>query len=299
MKYKGKETINTLLNIDSIFGEHEGRVLPIVIIMCLIALPLLIWLFLLQGTPIKLLWVVLFDIPWSVYWILEIKFDGKGKRKFYMEQKSDKGVSADEIIHIKDINENGLIMYDNGFVGFIISGYIKTYLNDDKLSVEIENFMNELDMWDWDMYLHNTTDELLCENDLPKLKRYKDRQVIKERISMLTYQDEYTRTHTGLYRISFLVTTQSYNWKKLESHLFELITSEVALCFNEVKVLNYEEVSELCGRDIYAFINIRKMLMSKYDNDDYHKSKVLWYDDNITEDLKKKVDRSNLEERRM
>ena len=73
--------MNTLLNIDSVFGEYEGRVLPVIITIALAGVPLLAWLFLLQGTPIKFIWVVIFDVFWSARWALIIL--GKEKRKCY------------------------------------------------------------------------------------------------------------------------------------------------------------------------------------------------------------------------
>lgn len=298
-KFKNKDRMNTLLNIDSVFGEYEGHVLPIIITIGLAALPLLVWLFLLQGTPIKFWYVLVFDIPWSLRWALIVLGKESEKMKFYLQQRGDEYKSADELVHIQHIHEDGLIEYDNGKVAFIVSGYLKGYLTDDKLSVDLENFMNELDNWDWDMFLHNTVDELLCEEGLPNLKRYTDKEVIKERIDFYNYQDEWSREHTALYRISFLVSCPKYNWKKLKSHMDELVSSELALMFNEIAVLPYDDVMDLLNRDICGYVDIAAMLTKKFDNDEYYQSKVLWYDDNVPQNLVPEKDTSNLEDRRV
>ena len=298
MKRFKKENINTLLNIDSVFGEYEGHVLPIVITILLAGLPLLVWLFLLQGTPIRFWWVCVFDVFWSLRWGLIILGKEKEKMKFYYQQRGDEYKSADELIHINHIHENGLIEYDNGTVAVLISGYLRGYLTDDKLSVDMENFMNELDNWNWDMFMHNTVDEILCTDGLPNLRRYTDREVIQERIDFYNYQDEWSRTHTGLYRISFLVYCPKYNWKRLLAHLEELVSSELALMFNEVEILKYDDVIDMLNRDICGFADINRMLVKKYDNENYYKSKVLWYDENIPEELIPPKEESNLEERR-
>lgn len=299
-KFKGKENINTLLNIDSVFGEYEGRVLPIILTIGCAALPLLIWLFLLQGTPIRFWWVCVFDVLFTGRMALIILGKEKEKLRFYEQQKNDEYKSADELLHVNHVNENGLIEYDNGRVGLIIAGYLREYLTEDKLSVDMENFMNELDNggWQWDMTLHNTVDELLCEDSLPNLKRYTDKEVIQERISFYAYQDEWARTHTGLYRIIFLVTSAKFAWKKLISHMEELTSSEMALMFNEIKICNYDDVLEIFNRDICGFADLNKMLIQKYDNDEYYASKVLWYDDEVPEELIPEEEKSNLEERR-
>ena len=230
-KYKNKDLMNTMLNIDSVFGEYEGHVMPIIILIALAAAPLLIWLFMLQNTFIKFWWVLVADVLWSARWALILLGKESQKKRAYLEQRQSKGSTADEIVHVKGIGNDGLIQYDNGVIAYIVSGYLRSYLTDDKLSVDLEAFMNELDVWSWDYYLHNTMDELLCEDSLPNLKRYTDREVIQERVDFYAYQDEWARTHTGLYRISFLVWTSSYNYKKIKAHLNELITSEVSIMF--------------------------------------------------------------------
>jgi hypothetical protein len=299
-RFKGKENINTLLNIDSVFGEYEGRVLPIVLTLACAALPLLIWLFLLQGTPIKFWWVCIFDLLFTGRMALIILGKEKVKMQFYEQQRNDEYKSADELIHVNHVHENGLIEFDNGRVGLLISGYLREYLTEDKLSVDMENFMNELDNggWQWDMMLHNTVDELLCEDTLPNLKRYKDNEVIQERIGFYAYQDEWSREHTGLYRVTFLVTSAKYAWKKLIAHMGELTSSEIALLFNEIKVCDYDDVIELFNRDICGFADLKNMLIKKYDNDEYYASKVLWYDDNVPKELVPAEETSSLEERR-
>lgn len=297
-RFKNKDNINTLLNIDSVFGEYEGHVLPIILTIVAAAIPIFLWLFLLQGTFIRFWWVLIFDLLWTGRWALILIGKEKVKMQMYMQQRVDAYKSADELVHIQHIHEDGLIEYDNGQVAYIISGFVKGYLTDDKLSVDMENFMNELDAWDWDILMHNTVDEILCENDLPKLRRYTDKEVIKERIEFYNYQDEWSRTHTSLYRISFLVTATKYNWKKLKSHLDELVSSELALMFNEIAVLNYDEVIDLLNRDICGFVDITNMLISKYDNDEFYGSKVLWHDDQIPEQAITGREESNLEDRR-
>lgn len=297
-KFRGKDNINTLLNIDNVFGEYEGRVLPIVIFISIAVVPLLVWLFFLQGTFIKLWYVIVFTLLWAGRWALIILGKEKEKINFYLEQRQDKGATADEIIHSKHIMPDGLITYDSGKVAYIISGYLKSYLTDDKLSVELENFMNELDLWEWDYYLHSAIDEIKCEDSLPNLKRYTDKEVIQDRIGFYAHQDEWASTHAGLYRMSFLVSTSSVNFKKLRMNLEELVSSDTALCFNEVKILDYEEVIDMMSRDVVSFIDMRTMLLRKFENDNFYGSQVMWYDDKVPTELKPEEESINMEERR-
>lgn len=299
LRFKNKDTINTLLSIDTVFGEYQGKTLPIIITILLAALPPLVWLFFLQGTFIKLWYVLVFDLFWAGRWALILIGNEKEKLKFYEQQRKDEYKSADELIHITHVHEDGLIEYDGGYVAYLISGYPKGYLSDARLSVEFEQFMNELDTWDWDLMMVNAIDEVLCQEELPKLVRYKDKQVLEERIEFYYYQDEYSRTHCGLYRYLFLVKASKYNWKKLKSHLTELVSSEVSNCFNEIGICSYDQCIDAFNRDICGFVDIQKMLISKFDNDQFHDSKVLWYDDNIPENLKPKKESSGQSQRRV
>ena len=299
VRFHDKEKMNTLLNIDNMFGEYEGHVLPIVIMIGLAAAPLLVWLFFLINTPIKFWWVAIFDLFWSGRWALIILGKEKEKLAFYEQQRADEYKSADEIVHVTFVHDDGLIEYDNGRVAYIVTGYPKGYISDARFSTEFEEFMNELDTWNWDLYLHNVSDELLCEDSLPNLVKYKDKQVIEERIEFYSYQDEYSRSNTGLYRFVFLVHSYKYNWKRMRSHLDELVSSEIASCFNEVTIADYDMVNDIMNRDICGYVNIMEMLTKKYDNEQYYGSKVLWYGDDVPDKFVPEKDSSDMEERRM
>lgn len=297
-RFKGKENINTMLNIDNIFGEHEGHAMPIFLTMGCAAIPLFIWLFFLGHYGVPIWPVIVFDVLFTGRMGLILIGKEKEKLRFYLQQRSDEYKSADELIHINYIHDDGLIEYDNGMVAYIVTGYLQGYLTDDKMSVDVESFMNELDHWGWDIYFHNTVDELLCEDTLPNLSKYTDNEIIKDRIEFYTYQDEWSRTHTGLYRISFLVYTSKYNWKKLKSHMEELIGSDQARIFNEIEIANKHLAYDILNRDICGYADINKMLVNKYDNTQFYASKVLWYDDEVPQQYVPPKETSGLEERR-
>ncbi len=298
LRFDGKEKMNTLLNIDNYLGEYGGRALPVVIFIGLSAIPLFVWLLFLMPF-VKFTWM----LPFWLFYVLRVGLIVLGKEKqkleFYDKQRADEYKSAGELIHIFFIHDDGLIEYENGTVGYIISGFPKGYLSDAKLAVDFEKFMDELDLWNFDMFLQNAVDEVNTTEGLPKLSAYSDKEVIKERIEFYMYQDEYSRTHSSLYRYNFLVYTYKANWKKLREHLEELVSSEISRCFNEVKICNKYEVADIIDRDICGYVDVTKMLIAKHENNDFHGSKVLWYNDEIPEQFEEQRDKSMLEERRI
>lgn len=300
-KYKGKNLINTLLNIENVFGDYEGHVLPIVITFAIGSIPLFIWLFFLRGTFIPFWVIAVIDLLFTGRVALIIVGKEKEKTAFYLNQRNDVYSTANEIVHVKFIRDDGLVEYDSGLVCYYVKCYLEDYISDDAMSVALEQFMDELDYMGfyWDMYAHMAIDDVECKEWLPNLKRYNDKDVIRERMDFYNYQDEWTSTHTSLYSITFMVYSASYKLSYLSSGLKELITSDIANLFTRINILNKNEVIELMGRDICGYVDINRMLMSKYEVDKPKDFNVMWYDDNVPKKyLKNKEFDDTLEDRR-
>ena len=297
-KFKGKEYINTLLDIENLLGSTEKKVLPVILTIAVAAIPLVIWLLWLRSIVHYIIFII-FELLWTGRFALKFIGNEPEKMEFYDTQRADEYRSADELVHVTRLQQDGLIEYTNGRVVYLISALPKSYLSDDALSVAVERFMDELDEFDWDFHMYNATDEILCEDLLPNLKAYKDKEVIADRINFYSYQDDYTRNNSALYRYVFVVSAMSTKWKRLKTRLQEIMESEVVKCFNEIQLCEYGEVGELFNRDVCTYIDVNKMLEKKFDNDEFYESKVLWYDENVPTELLKKDETSNLEERRV
>lgn len=298
VNFDGKEKINTLLNIGNYFGEFQGKTLPIVIFIGVVAAPLLGWLFILQ-MAVPFLWFLPIWIIWIIHWALVIPGKEKEKMKQYDTQRSDEYKAADELIHTSHIHEDGLIEYQSGTVAYILTGFMKDFIKDKKMSLALEVLFEELDMWNWDYFAQNVVDEVLTEDGLPNCAKYVDKQVIADRIDFYNYQDNYSRNHTSLYRHVFLVYSSKVNWKKMRNHLEELVSSETCDCFNEIYICDKKQVSDICNRDLCAYVDLMSMLTKKYDNDEFYGSKVMWYDSDVPEKLKPKKEKSSMTRRRV
>lgn len=297
IRWDGKEPINTLLSIDTIFGDHQSSMIPILLLIASGGVPLLVWvLVLMPFIPFK--WFV---GPWIIFTArMAMITVGKEKKIIaaYLEQRNDVYKQATDIVHTNNIYDDGLIEYSNGTVGYILTGFPKGYLSDKKFSVDFEDFLNELDQWSVDYYLHNSLDELLCEDLLPNLTCYKDDQVIQDRIDFYAYQDEYSRSNSGLYRYSFLVTCGKADWKRMKQHLNEVVSSQLAQCFNELTLCTKADMNDLINRDLCSYIDLIKMITQKYENADYGKAQVLWYDDKVPKKFKEKKPKVDMKKRR-
>ena len=278
-----KPHINTLLNVDNIFGTYENRVAPFILTILLGSIPLFVWLFFLQGTPIKLWMAIILTLLLTGRFALIFIGKESEKLKSYSARRNDAYLESKDLINVTDIID-GLIIYTSGRVSYIVYGYLKGYLDDDVLSIDLERFMDELDAFDWDMNLYNITDELLCTGNLPNLRRYKDKETILQRIAFYKYQDDWVSKNTEMYEIVFIVKARKYNWKQLRSKLIDLVDSDVAKCFNEIYIADTQDVIDIMSRDIETYVDLNEMLLNKMSNEEISGARVLFYDD---EDLVK------------
>lgn len=295
---KNKPAINTLLNIDNIFGSYEGRVGPFVLTILLGSIPLWVWLFFLQGlVPLWIIIIIIFLLMGR----LALIFIGKEseKMKSYTARRNDAYLESKDMVQVVNIYDDGLIEYTTGRVCYIVYGYLKGYLEDDALSVDLEAFLDELDAFDWDMNLYNVTDELMCTSELPLLRRYTDKSAILQRMNFYKYQDDWTARNTQMYELVFIVKARKYNWKHMRAKLEEITQSDVSNCFNEIHIADSRGVTDIMSRDIETYVDLNEMLLNKFQTDTIKGAKILYYDDkNIDDFRKRKEEGVNMKNRR-
>lgn len=304
MKIKNREYINTLLNIDNFAGEHSGRFLPWLIFFAIGAVPIFLWIFimpLIEAFGFKLkpfnIAFIIFEVLWLIRWFLITIGQEKKRIAQYKLRKSGKYKSAGEIVHLNYVYDNGVILYDNGQLAIMFGGYLKGYTSPKKMSLDFQDFIECLDNLSWDMYCFQELDYNI-NAELPKLKSYQDKEVINDRIQFFKTQGDYINNNGKLYKYVFRVNVSKSDWKTTLKLITELINSDVASVFNEIKVFNRDDVYEAVNRDIEGYVDINKLIMGKFDSFDLHGSKPLWFDDEIPEDLKRDFYDVVMEERR-
>ena len=298
--FSRKPIMNTLLNIDNYFGEYSSPLTPWLIFFGVGSIPLFIWLFIFQ---LRLPWlpVVLFEVLLWLPVVATYSFlDVNRIVQDYLKARFDAYAIADDIVHVKFQHEDGLTEFDNGQVMYLLVGHLKEYIKDSKLSVSLEQFMDELDSWDWDYILQNDVDEITLASNIDKCIRYTDKQVISERIAQYNYQDEWARNNTGVYKIIFVVLVNKSSWRSAKERLNDIVTSKVADCFNEIYIANREQVNDIMSRDLCMYIDINQMLLNKFNSLDIGSSRMMWYDDEVPKELTKSGETFTvgLEERR-
>lgn len=297
MNNEEKAKINVLLNVDNFTGESTGRMAPMLIFMAVTAAPFLLWMMISSILPFKIF--IIFEILWGVRWALFIL--GKENKRLAIHRNNKRNVydNAKKLIRTTHIYDDGLIEYMSGKVGYIISAQPKDYLNDAKFTYDLEQFLKQLDGYEFDVYLHNIVDEDRLEDSFESLTVYKDKEVIRDRIEMLTINDEVARNTTAGYRFNLLVKSSKYSWKRLKEKVESVVKSDYAKMFNYIYVCDKHQVSDVASRDIRIWIDLHRMLTQKYENEEYFGSSVLFYGDDVPEELKAKKEETALDERRV
>lgn len=293
-----KRKINVLANIDNYLGEHEGKLAPVLIFLCISAAPFLIYAFIFQRL-IPLKYVIIFEVLWSARWALYIFGDEKKKKIQYRKERKNVYKTADKIIRVSHVADDGLIEYSDGSIAYVLVGYLLDYIDDDSMTIDIENFLKQLRGYSYDIYSQMVIDEYRLQDDISSLQVYEDTDAVSDRMLFYQEQDEYCNRNSECFRICIEVKGAKYNWKGLRQMLEHLVNSEVAYCWKEIRIATPEDDTDIFSRDLCLDVDITEMLVEKYKTDEYFGSKVLFYGNKVPNEYVKKRSTSNLEERRV
>lgn len=297
MKKKEETKINVLMNIDNYFGEHKGRLKPILMFLGISIAPLLGYAFFLIGI-VPLRYVLILEVPFVVRVALKVLGDEDEKFRVYMAAKNDAYSNADDLIGIPNIQGDGLVEYEGSSVAYIISAFTATYFDEDKLTTDIQAFLNQLEDYVYDVHGHLVVDEFRLQDGIGAMTVYKDKELMKERMDLYVYQDESCAESCMLYRLNFVVKGARYDWKKLKAAVDAAASSSYAKVFKECYVCDREQAEDVISRDLYLYVDMAEMMKNKYANDEFYGSKVYYYGD-AEKQVKQNKEMPNLEERRV
>lgn len=293
-----KEKINILMNIENYFGEHTGSMKYTLYFLAASAAPILLYaMFLLPCIPFK--WAIVVEVIWIAR--MALLFLGREDKKLevYLRSVNDEYAVADDLVNVVFVHDDGLIEYANGSVCYIISGFCSTYAEDDDMAMDMEEFIKKLSIWQFDTMCHLVVDEDKLQNDMDNMSVYKDTEMMKERMAFYIEQDEACSKRTMLYRVNFAVHASKYDWKNLRVSLEELLYSSAANVFSKVYICDKEQAYDVCSRDLCMNINLEQMLLTKYKNDSFDGSKVLFYGDDVPEKYREPEEEVGLTDRRV
>ena len=293
-----KDTINILMNIDNFFGEHRGRLAPVLFFLGASGLPILVIALLFWGKiPFWLL--IVGGALWTGRMALYFLCHENEKLELFMQSLKDGYATVEDMVRITNRSSDGLIEYENGTVAYILSAYCMTYAEDDELSIDMESFLNKLKDYEFDITCQLVVNEFRLQDRLDRMSVYKQEDIVKERMNFYILQDEFCDANSELYRINFIVKTYKSNAKALRLKLDEIVKSSSSSVFKTIYICDKYQANDVLSRDVCTNVDLDKMLLQKYHSEEYYGSKVLYYGDDVPEKLKPEKEVSGISNRRV
>lgn len=275
-----RATIGMLLDIEHLYGQHEGRTSPVLLTLMLILSPILLYIYFGAYMFIPI-W--LFSIVW-VFFAIRIIMIIPGRESArvaaYKRQLNDTYMSTADLLNVKTIHEDGCIEYVNGRICYLVSCFNGT--SDDKVqrSIRLRKMLESMiGDYEFDTYIYNV-------NDVPALRAYYDKVSNFERnesasnfVKMIDHNIELTSDTSTVQCTVYAVKGFRSDWKIIKSQIDSTLSSRLINCYKHVSILSeVNAVNEILNRDIDSIINIPELLRRKYSTGQYGSSKVLMYD---------------------
>lgn len=280
MSDKKKETIGMLLDIEHLYGEHESRLGPLLISLCLGGAPILFYVYfgLFKYIPVWLF------APIEVFIIIRVILKIQGRESYRMKifrrQLYDEYSSTAQYVNVKTIHDSGCIEFVNGRVMFLVCCFNGTCEDEVRRSIDVRKLLTGLlGDYEFDIYIHNINVSPELREYYNKVNRFDRNDSARNFIKIIDYTLSLTENTSLVQCTIFAVRGRMSDWKDIYNQIKIACNSKAAKCYKTIyPVRDPEEITDILNRDIDSTVQIQELLRSKYATEDYGTSKVLAYD---------------------
>lgn len=275
-----KPTIGMLLDIEHLYGEHESRLGPLLLSLCIGAAPILIYVYfgLFQKIPI---WAF---VPFELFVLLRAILIIQGREPYRMRifkrQLYDEYSATSQYVNIKTIHPDGCVEYVNGNIMYLVCAFNGTCEDEVRRSIDVRKLMvSLLGDYIFDIYIHNLTISPELRDYYNKVSRFSKNDSARNFIRIIDYTLSLTEDTSLVQCTIFAIKGKRGDWKDIKHQIDIACKSRTAKCYKTIyPVNNHVEINDILNRDIDATVQIEELLRSKYTNDDFGTSRVLAYD---------------------
>lgn len=273
------QTIGMLLDIANLHGEHEGRLGPLLITLCLSAAPILLYIYY-QLFAVIPIW--LFGIVWVFFTLrLIMKIQGREDHRVaaYKKQLNDDYTDAASMINLT-IHEDGCIEYLNGKIMYLVCCFNGTCENGVQRTVQLRKLLDSLiGDYDYDTYLQNITDAPALQAYYEKVCKFDRNASARNFISIIDHNIELAEETSLVMCTIYAIKGYKSDWKDIRNQIDLALGSRAARIYKTIyRVDNADDVNAILNRDIDTVINVSDLIRKKYATGQYDTSKVLAYD---------------------
>ena len=268
--------VTMLLNIDSFYGESEGRLGPVIKMLCIGLAPILIqtWL----GFPVPTLLFITFQIIWFIRVAMITVGREKQRLEQFRKQLNDDYSSISELLCIKAIHPDGCVEYTNGRVAYFLVAANGTFYDSLAHSKNVREFLSQFGAdLDIDIYIQNITELKSLEERYSNVTLFTDEDAAKDFIDIIDHNRGVVYSESRLVRVVFGIKGRRSQWTEIRDYCKQACYSTAARAFKDIHIASPDEVQELVDTDIRGYVDINGTLQRKYATHNYHGSRVLYF----------------------
>ncbi len=295
-----KPTIGMLLDVEHFYGEHEGRLGPMLTTMLLAAAPILLYMYFGLFVIIPVWLFIILEIFFALYVVALILGRQNYRLKMFKRQLFDSYSAAADMVNIKTIHPDGCIEYINGQVMYLVVGLNGTTENVVTLSMEMRKFMSLL-VGDYmcDMYVHNLNTTPSLTEYYSKVHNMGHTEVASNFIDIIDLNKQQTENKSKVQRIIFAIRGSRSEWKNIKTQIDAALMADSAKVFKTVyRVSDVDEINSIIDRDTDTNVFMQDLIRVKYKTGQYDTSRVLRYDTELDDEIQlnaKNVDSNQAE----
>ena len=219
-KDNAKPTIGMLLDIEHLYGEHESRMGPLLMSLCLGGAPILIYVYfgMFEYIPI---WIF---APIEVYIIIRVILKIQGRESYRMKifkrQLYDEYSSTAQFVNIKTIHPTGCIEYVNGNIMFLVCCFNGTCEDEVRRSIDVRKLLvGLLGEYVFDVYIHNITISPELRDYYNKVSRFSKNDSAKNFIKIIDYTLSLTENTSLVQCTIFAIRGKKSDWKDIQHQI--------------------------------------------------------------------------------
>ena len=275
-----QETIGMLLDIDHLYGEHEGRMGPLILTLVIIAAPVLFYIYFGLYSVIPIWLFCIFEAFLVIRAFMKIMGREKYRVKLYKKQINDDYMSTADMLNIKTIHPDGCIEYINGTICYLVSCFNGTTEDDIQRSIQLRKFLETmLSDYSYDTYILNINEAPALRDYYNRVSNFDKNISARNFINIIDHNIKLTEDTSMVQCTVYAIQGYRSDWKNIKSQIDVALGSNTARCYKSAtRISDPEIINELLNRDVDSVINISELLRRKYATQQYDTSKVLAYD---------------------
>lgn len=280
MENKKDNYISMLLDIEHVYGQHSSRLTPILISLCIIAAPVLFYVYFALWTYIPLWLFIPIEIIIAIRTIMKIQGRENYRVEMFRRRLHDKYESTASFMNIKTIHPDGCVEYVNGTIMYIVVCFNGTTADEVQRSIQLRKFLvTLLGDYVFDVYLHNITDSPALFDYYKKAVAFNRNEAAKNFVKIIDYSRDLTTDNSMVQATIYCVKGKRNEWKDIKKQIDITVNSRNAKVYKTIfRLSDSEAINEILNRNVDSIVNIQELLRNKYKTGDYSTSRVLAYD---------------------